>query len=372
MKKSPGSPSKAAVWTASAILLVTGAVAWDARTTLLERSCALDVDKKYLELGTVWEQDAFPWTFVIRNSSSHDVAISRFVASCTCVSVNPESLRIPAKGRAQITLLLNLSGAEAVETNQIHRPIHVDVRPIIAKHKQGLESPVWRFRARVRRAFDVAPRTISLSPGNDGSLVEGTRFEPIRVAARALHAFQRVSVICDSTAVAAEIGHSADTDGLFDIRVSCIHPLQRGPIRFTVWVCGTLARGSPGGKTPIYFSGNVEGDVVASPRYLYLGVAPRATEIERQVILLSQRHKPFRIVGVDAHDADRTPTAVIRRRSGEPSSPAAQHVFLVRKRFRKSGLHTSLVRFMIERGTNPVEREEVSVPLTAYVLDDME
>ena len=45
-----------------------------------------------LDLGEVWEQEAFPWSLPITNRSHQPVEIADFATSCTCVSLEPSGV----------------------------------------------------------------------------------------------------------------------------------------------------------------------------------------------------------------------------------------------------------------------------------------
>jgi len=216
------------VWIAAAFFIATGVGLWTMRTArLYRRGQLLHVQARYLNMGSVWEQDAFPWTFVIENNGDKDIAISRFVTACNCVSINPKFVHLPPKGSAKVTLTMNLLHSDGPDSMHEVRQYLTDVRPVIADPQQLLVPIVWRFTASVRRPFDVSPATISL--GGADTLVEGTCFAPTHVHVKALHSFREVVAECDCGDVVVQVNPVPDAGSAYDLTVACSRPLHRGP-----------------------------------------------------------------------------------------------------------------------------------------------
>ena len=113
----------------------------------------LFVEEKYLNFGEQWETNSFVWVVPIENRSGQDVAIDEFVLSCSCTSVEPASLFLPAGQRRKWSLTLDLSPKRS--SDSIGKNILLTFRSLQKLHSRRISCGIGLLRELVRRALHL-------------------------------------------------------------------------------------------------------------------------------------------------------------------------------------------------------------------------
>jgi hypothetical protein len=90
----------------------------------------LAIEDAALDFGAVWVRPDFTHTLTIHNQRSAPTEIQDFRASCGCISIEPRTLKIPARGSAEVRVAVDLTPRQAYEVAQTDRPFAVEIRPI--------------------------------------------------------------------------------------------------------------------------------------------------------------------------------------------------------------------------------------------------
>jgi hypothetical protein len=91
----------------------------------------LEVETASLQIGAVWEAKSFPFNLAIHNATSAEVRVDDFMVSCSCVAVEPRSLRIPAGQTADVHLTLELTQRTPNQRHIDRRDLRLEVKPNI-------------------------------------------------------------------------------------------------------------------------------------------------------------------------------------------------------------------------------------------------
>jgi hypothetical protein len=117
----------------------------------------LEVPEHCLDLGTVWEQDQFPWDLVIYNHNTTAVQLTGFQVSCAhCITITPPAVTLPPQGTARLHLTLDLRRAPNASTPIT--PFRVSIMPIMA-HRQTPLRP-WQLHGYVQSAVLFSPPAV--------------------------------------------------------------------------------------------------------------------------------------------------------------------------------------------------------------------
>lgn len=121
--------------------------------SVAEPKAKLFVPPAALQFGEVFETNAFSWSLPVENRSSQVLNIIGFSNSCSCVSVEPNSLVLEPGGSATIKLTLDLtagpSGAEPVR----------EFQAVVLPRFDGMlrSQDGWRITGTIRKAFSMQP-----------------------------------------------------------------------------------------------------------------------------------------------------------------------------------------------------------------------
>lgn len=143
---------------------------------MLTPKSALVVDEQYLSFGEVWEDPAFVWTLPIRNTTNQDVEIAGFAMDCSCSRIEPSALSIPAQGKAEVRLTLDLRNRPRSHSDLERRDFKVHIQPRLTKGTMMLSN--WMLHGKVRQPFLIEPPLVDF----EDKLVRGQPFVPISVS----------------------------------------------------------------------------------------------------------------------------------------------------------------------------------------------
>ncbi|HEY7426950.1 MAG TPA: hypothetical protein VH682_22130 [Gemmataceae bacterium] len=113
----------------------------------------LSIEPVELNLGEVWEDPDFTALVQLRNTSDHDIAVSKFSTSCTCSGIEPPSPVVPAKGSVPLKVKMDLTHSLPHAWGVERRPFSLAIHPIVT----GGEAPNgWEITGIVRSRVSLS------------------------------------------------------------------------------------------------------------------------------------------------------------------------------------------------------------------------
>jgi hypothetical protein len=299
----------------------------------------LSVDPAALDLGEVWEDDAYVHTLLIRNDNPSPVEVTRFFVSCGCAGVEPQSVSLAPGQTAEVHLKLDFARRTLNDLGRASRPFSVSVGPLLKSSGTMMPSGGWELRAVIKSR--VTLDKLSLHFGD----------EPIQNASpltRKVHATVHVPdtslrVSAADNAVSWKIDPHADRPDEFDVAVSTnAAVLKAGPFKTTLNIDVVTTEGDvlPGVKLPI--AGTVRPEVRPVPASILLGVRRLGQVAEATVALQMPPGEQWDVerMEVDSPDVKIEPV-MADARSGK--------AYRVRVQVSKEGPQVSEVRFFVRK-----------------------
>ncbi|MCI0684463.1 MAG: hypothetical protein L0Y71_20315 [Gemmataceae bacterium] len=306
-------------------------------------NAGLVVDAKELDFGEAWEDRAFPWKFAIRNSTDKDVKIIRFWSGCSCVSVTPELVTIPAGGNAHVALVLDLtaafwekSGATQVVANQSKRSFEAEISPQLADGPT-FAGQHWTIRGNVARVLTVSRAFLQLDEG----FICGEHFPTQQLKATAHVPLAGIVAKCPigSGHEATVVCPSPDANE-WEVRVAVRPDLRAGPFKFDLTLVPVRDDGRALPSQVIPVRGTATESVRAIPSTLVLGLRQVGTIVEDAVTLESLIGLPFEVLKIESNGS------CTEVRSASTSGAYRGTRYLIRQRV-SSGSNLEAVRFHV-------------------------
>lgn len=123
----------------------------------------LEIDPKSLAFGPVQFVPKYAHTISLRNLTEHEVEVTEFLTSCSCVEVSPASLTIPAHGKASVVMTLDMK-----------RFVTPGIEPAISGEVEFTPVVSGRAMPKSMLAFEfLRPRLLALSPDVDFGTLYG-------------------------------------------------------------------------------------------------------------------------------------------------------------------------------------------------------
>jgi hypothetical protein len=220
--------------------------------TTSHNQALLDVEPENLNFGDVAANDKFTWEVPVRNASDLPVRIVRFVTSCGCVAIEPESAELaPGESETFRFTLDLLQGWEDAATYQFSEKI----QPVIAG-ATGL-GEVWELRGTVHNLFQFDTPDVDFGK----TIVVGTAPQPQVVTATP---FEEVEYVrCRVVPDYATVDVSRTEDSAFRLRIVPREMESAGDYSFRVLLAPEWAEVGAGASR----FGRPVGEVLVAARY---------------------------------------------------------------------------------------------------------
>ncbi len=304
-----------------------------------------------LDFGEAVEDSQFKWTIQIANQSSKDIKIERFLSSCSCTSLEPETVRVPANGKAQVQVTLDLRYGRSEGEKPTQRDFEVALAPILTGSNRL--PPDWRIYGKVRRLLTV-PRVIRLP----GPFVSGERFELQTAAMFVEKLVGKVAAYCDPSFAAVAVHETekhADDRGarLFEAKFLLSDSLAIGKHKFPVKLQPLGLNGQIYPPVNVSVEVQVAGFVRPVPEELLLGVR-RVGEIVEQTVIFERLSSSaeFEISGYEwlsaaihspVEEKDKGASRFRIRVSISELGPQSEQLFFIARRTDRSGTAKILI-----------------------------
>jgi hypothetical protein len=298
-----------------------------------------------LDFGEVWEQHEFSWTLPIENRSDNDVRILGFSCCSGRVESMPPDLTIPAHGREDVSLTIDLTGRTTRETKSYlpegsgtRSPARNDLLPL--KFELGIrpriegapdEGLAWLLSGRVRRVLGLAPAVLDF----DTSLTRGQTFVPRVVIVTQHRSLASLCCHCDPS-----YGSAVLRDASSRLEICPSQSLPIGPFAFDVILQGTTSQGEKLPPLRLPVRGQVLHDVEPIPSSLFLGAAFAGQTLTVNLILRSRTGRPFVVEDIHSSNPDLTVDAI-------PQTSLTTWTYCISQRVRGEGAQTRRIDFVV-------------------------
>jgi hypothetical protein len=238
---------------------------------------ALFIEPAELNLGEVWEEPDFTTTVWLRNTSDHDVSISKFATGCDCLGIEPVSPVVPANGsiplRVKIDLTRRLPYAWGVE----RRPFTLTVHPIVTQ--AGVAPSGWEFTAVVRSRVTLSDLRLEFAD-------KCTHAGPVitrKVEATAHLLVASLETMVQPRIADVQIKPILGPPGKYDIIVMPDPKLPVGPFSFEILIIAVMPDGVRNRCATIQVTGEMQPATRVVPSIVILGEHPVGSEAAAEV-----------------------------------------------------------------------------------------
>jgi hypothetical protein len=283
------------------LLFAGGAAYWVSARPLRSAGAqeVLTVDPKFLEIGEVWQQMGLPWKITIENPHDKDVEILDFATTCGCVqSIEPRSLVVPARGTAEVRLVLNIFNPKA-RSNE--KPSGYDFSLQLTPRLEDAwpQQGPWVLHGTARPVpLNVSPRLVDFADG----LVHGQQFETRWAELSSELSVSRLDFKCDSSVLDVQVMRVSEKPDKFKLGITPKEQLRSGPFSSLV----RLSAVTPDGRkipAAVLVEGKVVDDIFCEPDLVLFGARRLEETPEETVVLQSRSRQPFQVIKVQTDDA---------------------------------------------------------------------
>jgi hypothetical protein len=280
-----------------------------------------------LDLGTVWEAEEFAWTVSVENREEVPLEVQSVRATCSCLSVEPQSFVLEPGGRRDLRLNLDLI-SKTSQTGEVSVQFTLLLNAESSWGRQ--HGPEWTVKGKVRRALALAPSTY-LGRFSELSQPLPALFIPLEILAPV----GSVAAVCNRPGFTASVD-LPPAEGKAMLRLAPPPDLPVGPFEGTVTLKPVLKTGEPLPERHIRYSGAVVSDLQAEPTVVQVGGRRLGEAFEETVTVRSLTGRPVVTVKAEAEGEGPSVEAVGDRQ------------FRVRQVVCGSGAQTNRVRFTAE------------------------
>lgn len=255
------------------------------------------VPEDRLHFGEVWEDKKFVWELPIENRQEHEVTVKDFVTTCTCTTVEPRSLTIPAGESRALHLTLDLTAERSKLPESEWRDFEVWVRPVLDKSNQRQAGEdVWKVRGRVRTAIRFEQTVLDFGRHSEAA----QPLSPQKVLVTSFVPLQSLTAFANSDKVRVQVVSDPAAPGRqYELTVSVLE-LPTGPIQYQIDVFPRLGDGTSVVGKSLPVSGRIVSDIQASPSEATFGARSVGETAEELLTLQSLTNRRFEVTSVKA------------------------------------------------------------------------
>lgn len=221
---------------------------------------SLIVDSKDLDIGEVIVQDKYLRRFRISNHGDKDLEIASFRMSCSCTSITPSELRIPAHRSATAELTINLLHRDPKIAFQQARPVSTTITPILSD--SSVQAPEWTFTGKA-----VSTVAVSVTNVIFPNAIQGIPCAPQTLTVRPYSKNGKLDIKCDPKFAATRLLDKQD----WTVEVIPNPALDLGNHAGTIDIAFTPAEEESAAVISIPLDVFVVSDMQCEPKSLLLG-----------------------------------------------------------------------------------------------------
>ena len=330
------------------LVLVAVALTWLVQSSVQTgvTGSQLQLDPICEDFGTVWEENDFHWRLKIHNPTGKEITIGRFLTSCNCAAVKPESIVLAPGESTEVLVTLDLRSFNKETATEETRDFATQIIPVLKENKPPY--PAWVVRGEVRRAFRIQPTLLTFGE----SLIEGGTCPAglIRVAALTnLSSFEANST--EPQVASVEVEATTEPCG-YVIRVCPDPSVSAGLYRFDVAVTANTESCNSTVRASIPVEMRVLPDLQIVPPSLSFGILQSDECIEETIVLRSRSGKAFEVVGIEVQEGEGVFVEPLMRSEAEASFRIRQVALAPRSQ-------NLLVRFIVQHSFTTLHHEAI-------------
>lgn len=335
---------------AASLFLLTGCESKNFRPR--DEAYPLMVKQAELQIGETWASNILTHSFAIHNVSDQQVSIKSFQKDCSCTSVSPDSLDIPAGSSKIVTVGIEMARGHGIEKET---DVSVRIAPII----QGRTSLVipWNVTAHVKPLMLLSKSYLSFDVGGPQT---ASKSRDATQTLQVSYAAPTESLRVENNAADVHIDVHKRSDSLYELSVALADSANENvPFVVTPNFKTVLKSGETVSSTPLVIKSHQYRPVIAEPESLQLGFVYASLGQERTVTLTSQAGEEFLIRSASSSSKD-----IEVRTAQLDAVPSGVHHIDIRG-FRNVGLHESQIQVELQLvgADSPIE---LTIPVVYY------
>ncbi len=248
--------------------------------------------EEYLNIGDVWEDNHFNWVIPVQNKYNKDINVKKILASCSCVSIEPKQVEIPAGKSVDLRLVFDLTGRSMEQVGLKERPFEIAVLPLMATSDKIQHRNGWTMRGRIHSRITVNPLALYIGNVRKG---EATATESVIVEAH----IPIKDLLLDYNEKELIIKKKQFLEDkemkryLLEVSISDDMPIGSFKKAIKIRVVGADGKRYPG--TQFYVEGVALGDIEAIPPQLVLGCGSLKGSLAKEIVLRSYRGATIKV-----------------------------------------------------------------------------
>ncbi|RLS81032.1 MAG: DUF1573 domain-containing protein [Planctomycetota bacterium] len=250
-----------------------------------------------LDLGEFYYRDSISRRLVIHNKSDRDVVISSFQMSCSCTSVTPRELLVPAQGTAVIHVGIDLRHADPRVAFLADRLVSTTINPVVDM-ADPIRMPSWRLSGTCKSLASISKGSLSFTDVIRGSV---SNSQPITV----IPYQSDTTVEADCPPENASVRLSQTSSG-YSLVVTPNSDRDAGVHKFAITI--RIRAASPNSNIPARSAVSIPvvmsilDDVQTDPRAILLGKLGPHEDRHELLSVFSASGKPVVIESVESDD----------------------------------------------------------------------
>ncbi|MBX9628558.1 MAG: DUF1573 domain-containing protein [Gemmataceae bacterium] len=256
----------------------------------------LHVEPAALNFGTVWEDPRFEWAVPVHNPGPAAVVVERWQASCNCLGVSPDALRLEPGETRSVTVRIDLGDKVGPSTAPV--PVAVGFAPVVG----GRVGPAWTVEGVARPLLAAPPPDLVVVASDAGPRFQAVRFD-LSLAVPAAE----LTATTDQPIVRCEPVLAADGRAVA-LNLTADATAPHGTRSFVLDLTGRFAPAGPAFRKRLTGAVSVVPDLRASPTEVAVAGLAAGEVREETVAFASVSGRPVCLIAATAPDG--VPVAV--------------------------------------------------------------
>jgi hypothetical protein len=246
-----------------------------------------------LDFGQAWEDSRFQWILPIENTGAGEIEIEDLVPSCTCLSIEPRTLTIPALGKRNVALTLDLTARRSKAPETEWRDFEASILARIKKDTKNVPDIEWVVRGRVHTPIRVEPVVVDLGRQSAAS----QPLTPAKVVVNSYVPLNGLVAKSDAPLIQIETKASSSEGLAFELTV-LPGALPIGPLEYRIVLTPVLRDDTRLPSKYLPLVGQILDDIQASPPQVILGAREVGDIVEETITIYSLTHQSLKVRGV--------------------------------------------------------------------------
>jgi hypothetical protein len=285
----------------------------------------LRISRFDLQVGEVWESNAFRVSLPVRNVSNKEVGVRDIQAGCACLDVSPRTFTLAPGEELELQLTIDLTQRARSEEHKPLRPIAIEIAVLLEGEKVPRRG--WLLEGAVRSRLTTETKQVAFGD----RLVQGSVEEPRVIK---VHLHEPGELVASVTPPQSGTVQVEPTEGkVYRVKILPSHTLPPGPFEFKL-VLGVRHEGVVSQGLEIPVRGEMQKETRPFPAQVQLGSHKVKTVQEAFLPLRAPQNKGWKVeqIEIDSADLKRIPTTGGYRvlqtigQVGDQSSEARFHV----------------------------------------------